>query len=204
MSILKINKAGPSPRDGHSVTAYEDYLIVFGGCEGSDDESPPFNEVCLFDVRKKQWNYPTITGQKPHARDGHAAGLLSHFLLVYGGCAMKTIFEDTHVLNLKTFEWRTVEQIGDLPGPRESMGSAVAGNKMYIFGGNINNSLKDEDEYTNDLFEITLSDQVACFKHIEAKGPSPPKRHSLSLSNMKNKYLIVFGGESYGQTLNDI
>lgn len=35
----------PQPREGHSMAAWKNYLIVFGGCEGGEDKTDPFNDV---------------------------------------------------------------------------------------------------------------------------------------------------------------
>jgi hypothetical protein len=109
-----------------------------------------------------------------------------------------------HAFNLTTFEWKELEQVGVSMGTRESMSSAVVNDIMYIFGGNISEHSSENDEYTDDFFSISLKNYTAHCKKITTDGPTPPKRLSHSLSNLNNKYLVLFGGESCGKAMNDI
>ena len=84
------------------------------------------------------------------------------------------------------------------------MSSAVVNDTIYVFGGNISEHINQQDVYTNDFFSITIKHKIAHCKQIFADSILPPKRLSHSLSNLNNKFLIVFGGESHDEALNDV
>eukprot|EP00358_Blepharisma_japonicum_P004279 CAMPEP_0202954850 /NCGR_PEP_ID=MMETSP1395-20130829/51177_1 /ASSEMBLY_ACC=CAM_ASM_000871 /TAXON_ID=5961 /ORGANISM="Blepharisma japonicum, Strain Stock R1072" /LENGTH=126 /DNA_ID=CAMNT_0049670699 /DNA_START=536 /DNA_END=913 /DNA_ORIENTATION=- len=125
-------------------------------------------------------------------------------MIVYGGNGINTLYGDMYMLSLKNFEWKLLEQEGDIPGPRESMGFCTARDRLYVFGGNVSEPTRDEDEYTNDLFEIEVRGSTAHIKHLIAESQIPPKRLSHSMTNLNNDFLIVYGGESFGQAMSDI
>lgn len=202
-SLFRTNNT-PKGREGHSMSAYRNLLIIYGGCECGGDENDPFEDVWVVDIETRTWKKPNTTGRKPEAREGHAAGVIRNYMLIYGGSGPNTLLGNIYSFNLTTFEWRELEQQGATMGPRESMGATVVGDNMYIFGGNTNGANCENDEYTDDLFVITLKSNTAQVKKIIPCGPIPAKRLSHSLNNLNNKYLILFGGESYGTALNDI
>lgn len=194
----------PAPREGHSLMGYSHYLLLFGGCESGEDDAKPFSELSVLDLNTKNWQCPKVLGKKPEGREGHAVGIIKHFMVIYGGNGCGRIFEDIFALNLKNFEWKELRQEGDLPGPRESMGSTVAAGKLYVFGGNVNEPNEEMDEYTSELYQISMQSDLAVCKKLETDGPEPPKRLSHSMTSFKNKYLLMFGGESFGQAMDDI
>ena len=48
----KLTGVAPTPRGGHSATAVEDLLVVFGGCFL---DKICFNDVTAFDTTHNQW-----------------------------------------------------------------------------------------------------------------------------------------------------
>ncbi|OMJ68984.1 hypothetical protein SteCoe_33412 [Stentor coeruleus] len=202
-SIFKTNNT-PKGREGHSMTAYKNLLVIYGGCESGGDENDPFEDIWIVDIETKTWKKPNTTGKKPEAREGHAAGVIRNFMVIYGGSGIKALLSNMYSFNLTTFEWKELEQHGAQMGVRESMSSVVVNDYMYIFGGNISDHSSENDEYTDDFFIVTFKNYTAMCKKILTNSPSPPKRLSHSLSNLKNRYLILFGGESFGKALNDI
>lgn len=194
----------PLGREGHSMVSFKSLLLIFGGCEGGKDDEESFDDLQIIDVDNKVWNKAQVTGKKPKGREGHGAGVIDNYMIIYGGKGQGSLYNDIFALDLLTFEWKELEQHGNLPGPRESMSSAVLGNSLYIFGGNICTRSAEEDEYTNDFYSICIKNNTAQCKKINALEPLPPKRLSHSMSNLNNHFLIVCGGESYGKTLNDV
>jgi N-acetylneuraminic acid mutarotase len=194
----------PKGREGHSMSAYKNLLIIYGGCESGGNENDPFEDIWVVDIETRTWSKPNTTGRRPEAREGHAAGVIRNFMLIYGGSGTKSLLANMFSFNLTTFEWKELEQQGHSMGPRESMGATVVGDNMFLFGGNVNDKQDESDEYTDDLFMISLKNNTAHVKKLIPASPIPPKRLSHSLSNLNNKYLILFGGESFGQALNDI
>ena len=195
----------PKAREGHSLSAYKNLLVMFGGCQGGGSENQPFDDIWVVDIESKAWTRPETFGKKPEPREGHAAGVIRNTLIVYGGSGTRSLLSDVYLLNLTSFEWKEAEQHGAVLGPRESMSAAIVNEHMYVFGGNVNNDrTSDKDEYTDDLFQITLKGSIAQCKKLIAESQVPPKRLSHSLSNLNNRYLILFGGESFGKAVNDL
>jgi N-acetylneuraminic acid mutarotase len=203
-SVLKTS-AVPRCREGHSMISYRDKLIVFGGCDGDDDRTELFNDVCILDLKSKRWSYPPLSGKVPEAREGHAAWTYRKSMVVYGGIGRSSLLSDFHMLDLKQNIWYELEQIGQLPGPRESMGFTNLNDKLYIFGGNISEPNAEEDEYTDDLYEILIENRkyAHCDKVVK-KDSWPPKRLSHSLNACNDAHLILFGGESFLEAMSDV
>ena len=84
----------PSGREGHSMTAYKNLLVIFGGCEGGKDDDQSFDDLLIVDVDSKNWVKPPATGKKPKGREGHGAGVIKNFLVIYGGKGQSIIFDD--------------------------------------------------------------------------------------------------------------
>lgn len=192
-----------SGREGHTMVSHKNTLIIFGGCEGGKDDDESFDDLLIVDVENKLCSKPVTTGKKPKGREGHAAGVIKNYMIIYGGKGEGCLYDDIFAFNLSSLEWKELEQQGNIPGYRESMSSAVIQESLYIFGGNTSKNT-EVDEYTNDLYAITMKGQIAHCKKIITNGPQPPKRLSHSMSQMNNLFLVLFGGESYGKALNDV
>ncbi|CAG9321103.1 unnamed protein product [Blepharisma stoltei] len=184
----------PKPREGHSMIPYKQQLIVFGGCEGGEGETEPYNDVWVLDINTKSWDEYKTTGAKPTGRDGHAAGVIRSQMIIYGGSGSQGLLDDIFSMNLNTFEWKSLKWQGDHPGHRESMGFASTKDRLWIFGGNTSHLSSEVDEYTNDFFEIEIKNDAAICRRITSDN-CPPKRLSHSMSPLNVNFLIVFGGE---------
>lgn len=193
----------PSGREGHSMMAYKNLLIIFGGCNGGSDDNQSFDDLWIVDVENKTWNKPGVIGKKPQGREGHAAGVIKNQMIIYGGKGHSSLLHDIYAFDMNNFEWKELEQQGQLPGPRESMSSCVVHDCLYVFGGNVSTN-PDVDDYNNDLYMISTRANIATSKKLIPSGPLPVKRLSHSMSNLNNLYIILFGGESYGKPLSDV
>lgn len=72
-----------------------------------------------------------------------------------------------------------------------------------MFGGNVSQPDSENDEYTNDFFEIEVKNDTAVSRRIWS-DLGPPKRLSHSMSQINNQFLIVYGGEGDLKALSDI
>lgn len=204
---LKTAKS-PKKREGHSCVLFNDWLVIFGGCEGGDDDTESFNDICIYDTKGKAWSFPQCRGKLPTGREGHAAGMVNdHYMLVYGGNSSR-LYNDVYVLNLKNFIWIELTVSGTSPGPRESMAYTTLRNMLFIFGGNSSASATAEpqDEFNNDLYSVSLSlqDNDAVCNLMRTDGPAPPKRLSHSMSSLDSDRLITYGGEGKESILSDV
>ena len=71
----------PPGRDGHSATAMEDKLYVFGGA----DSQGKLNDVRVLDLHSLRWSRPRSVGGPPQPRWGHSATLISQQVYMFGG-----------------------------------------------------------------------------------------------------------------------
>ena len=71
----------PPGRDGHTATAVEDRLYVFGGA----DSQGKLNDVRVLDLHTLRWSRPRSVGGPPGPRWGHSATLISQQIYMFGG-----------------------------------------------------------------------------------------------------------------------
>lgn len=74
---------------------------VFGGMDADGDHS---SNLYFLDTRTKQWVTPTVMGEPPAVRAGHAAALLGARWLLAGGGGGETPVTTSLCLNLATLE----------------------------------------------------------------------------------------------------
>lgn len=71
----------PPGRDGHTATAVEDRMYVFGGASSQGK----LNDVRVLDLHTLRWSRPRSVGGPPGPRWGHSATLISQQIYVFGG-----------------------------------------------------------------------------------------------------------------------
>eukprot|EP01059_Diplonema_ambulator_P004070 TRINITY_DN13760_c0_g2_i1.p1 TRINITY_DN13760_c0_g2~~TRINITY_DN13760_c0_g2_i1.p1 ORF type:complete len:382 (+),score=52.64 TRINITY_DN13760_c0_g2_i1:78-1223(+) len=78
--------SGPSPcgRRGHSATAINGYLYVFGGC---DQRGDPLGDLWRLKLTTCEWEEvdPHTPGKGPLPSVGHAAATFRNMLMIFGG-----------------------------------------------------------------------------------------------------------------------
>jgi len=106
--------AGPRPPATmlHTMVAYGDQIILFGGLVQGAKTSVATNQLWLLHTAQCAWASPVFDGEAPAARIGHAAALRevgdgSAQLFVYGGYAteQREYLNDFAVLSLPTGVW---------------------------------------------------------------------------------------------------
>jgi hypothetical protein len=169
----------PNGRYGHSVAVVGDTMYMFGGDDGShaldsrDYRPAPKDELWLFDLEEHSWSQQTPTlgnggsSEWPPARSLHAAGRVGDDdsapaqLVVYGGRGGgngATVLDDTWSFDTLKKKWRsyTAPPAGSsVPHPGRRSGAAAAADRqrLYVFGGTVDNGLAPVD----DMWAFTLS-----------------------------------------------
>ncbi len=68
------------------------------------------------------WSRPEVTGPPPSSRLAHTACMIKNrFMVVFGGMGLGSVFNDVHILNVRSpssMEWESVEVKGAPPLPR--------------------------------------------------------------------------------------
>lgn len=177
-------KRGPSPRSGHRMCAWKNYIILHGGFRDLGALTTYLNDMWLFDITTYKWTqceFPPAHSI-PDARSGHS--LIPHpdGAVIYGGyCKTKLkkglqkgkVLTDGWLVKMKAdpkgirFERRRKQ--GFTPSPRVGCSMVFHKNRGIMFGGvydfdeseeNLDsqffNSLQSYQTETNRWYNLTL------------------------------------------------
>ncbi|CAK0865176.1 unnamed protein product, partial [Prorocentrum cordatum] len=88
--------------------------------------------------RSSTWLWAPVEagGQRPARRQGHTAVDVGHQVYIFGGCDQDTqCYNDLHVLDTDTIQWRQQLQGDGAPLPRSGHSAVLMGGGIVIFGG---------------------------------------------------------------------
>ena len=92
---LRVSGDQPGPRLGHSTTAIQRTLFVFGGRTGADLVDCAVGDFHAFDIEKLAWSAVGAVGA-PAPRSFHAAASDDTNLYIFGGCSAQGRLNDLH------------------------------------------------------------------------------------------------------------
>ncbi len=121
----------PQGRSQHTASCHNNSIIVFGGVAANGNG---YNDVWVLDTSTDTWTqpHPGITDEMddgtikfrepwnncPEPRGGHSSCVVGNSLVVFGGYGghdfCKGDFNDVHLLDLDTWEWRAVATSGEV------------------------------------------------------------------------------------------
>jgi len=107
----------PPARWGHSATAFNDLIIVFGGYIVGGLT----NEIWVYNTSSNEWNLQPVTGSVPVPRAYHSSTLIGNEIFIMGGEGVTNWSNDLHVLNLDSWDWRRPEPSGNVPQPKKDI-----------------------------------------------------------------------------------
>ncbi|OBZ91336.1 Kelch domain-containing protein 3 [Choanephora cucurbitarum] len=176
-TVKNTKGTAPCRRYGHTASLWNNYIIIFGGCNEHQDYC---DDIHVFDIQSLIWFQPKINESVP-ARYLHSASVYDDKLFIYGGfaknsgCSLCTyVLNDLCVLDLKTFKWTRYPGVP----PRYNHSATLIGRKMYIYAG------KDEHGNTiSDLFVINLN--------------APPYTPHLVLSGSANSQMVLLKSQHF-------
>uniref|UniRef100_A0A8C8DTC0 Zgc:163014 n=1 Tax=Oryzias sinensis TaxID=183150 RepID=A0A8C8DTC0_9TELE len=122
----------------HSAVFYKKELFVFGGVQPSRSlgDKCCTNALYIFNPEYELWYQPIVDGDKPLARFGHSATLLSQKLVIFGGQKSAAYLNDLHVLDLGFMEYTAVKSANMPPLPRGFHAALpVSDNRILVSGG---------------------------------------------------------------------
>ncbi|CAI5739748.1 unnamed protein product [Hyaloperonospora brassicae] len=191
-------KGGPSPRSGHRMVVWRNYLVVFGGFYEAARETKWFNDVYLFNLASLQWQkitYPPHR-QVPAERSGcqMAVHPSKDLVFMYGGYAKVKIagekaegkvYSDLWALNLAPVlkhqapTWEKLSRKGQAPSPRSGAAATVHKQRFIFFGGVFDEEKRRhtmQSTFYNDLFVYDM-DRRRWFEYkVRGKKSTDSKR----------------------------
>uniref|UniRef100_A0A8C3RMN8 Host cell factor C2 n=1 Tax=Chelydra serpentina TaxID=8475 RepID=A0A8C3RMN8_CHESE len=161
----------PCPRLGHSFSLYGNKCYLFGGLanesEDSNNNIPRYlNDFYELELQHGSgvvgWSIPMTKGNLPSPRESHTAivycrkDLGNPKMYIFGGmcgCRLNDLWE----LDIETMTWSRPETKGMVPLPRSLHTANVIGNKMYVFGGWVPQTVEDEISARDGEWKCTSS-----------------------------------------------
>lgn len=132
-------EAAPRAWSTATFVPAQNMVVVFGGenTPGAGAATETVADTMLLDADVLLWYPPVCGGPAPRPRSGHAAALVGHEIVFWGGCQGRKWSNDTHVLDVESWRWRVALPQGPRPAPRTyHTATAVRGGRVVIFGGN--------------------------------------------------------------------
>ncbi|CAG8499773.1 1565_t:CDS:2 [Paraglomus brasilianum] len=202
LNVQAISTTGdiPPPRSRHTHVIIGQQMIVFGGLVANPEENPDDN-IFILNIETKSWIQPTIIGNHPIARYGHAATTVGTKMYIFGGEAEGYYMNDLLALDAASMNsgearWEVVVSANDPPSGRSGHVAVTFNEKIYIFGGT-DGKRRYNDTWCYDIRSNTWTELV-CIGYI----PLPRDSHGATLVG---DVLYVFGGKGpEGEELGDL
>lgn len=166
-------KGKPSPRSGHRMTRWKQYLVLFGGFFDQVHDTKYLDDLWLFDTQEFKWIEIKTPEPRPCARSGFQ--FLCHYdeIVLYGGYS-KTIAKgkkiagvmhtDTWTLKMHTdlslIKWERKKKAGGVgPGARSGCTTIYHKGRGFMFGG-VSDIVEEEETLESlvhgDFFHFNL------------------------------------------------
>ena len=143
--------------------------------------------------------------QQQLTRFGHTINQINkNELLVFGGAVEKEqekfiTTNDTFIIRMDTLQIVDVNSKGMVPFQRAAHATTkINTNEVIMFGG----AHVDRKMSENKLYHLKVSNYVGNWSEVKTNGQRPSSRYGHTLTFQK-PYLILFGGSTGNQTLND-
>ena len=211
---------GPDPRGHCTANLIKGKIHIFGGYGGVQYQRKAFNDLYTLDISTWKWEKLEPIGQIPEPRLGHVACVINQALLIFGGNSNNTQFNNCHMYDTSSNEWRDIELTYGIP--RWNMSAifveAIPSNKFFVFGGSVGEfdegSSRNLGKITNDIFvldinsmnfevdSVKITEELAAISEEEKILPKP-REHATLIFDKNDSRIIVFGGWN-GNWLGDL
>ena len=206
--VSKCHDLCPSPRGGHTASAVDSMMWVFGGYGGIGYSRRDYNDVHLFDIEGGEWvKAPLIKGTPPKPRSGHSASAVDEKIFIFGGWNSVEQFNDLFILDTVANTWQVVDNFSLEPRWNHTACSveAIPNWKIFIFGGctgNLQQTKRAQGNFSNKV--LVLDSGTNLFTTPMISGKAPPARSDTDLGyDTKGSRLVFIGGWS-NQWLDDV
>lgn len=192
-SILQWRELSPSgplppPRRDHSLVTDGQQIFLFGG-RGQDT----LGDLWAFDLSNGSWSEIT-TAQGPSARFGHNAifDAAHNRMLVFGGQASGTFFNDVWAFDLTTSEWSELQGDESIPSPRYGAASALDPSGRLL----VSHGFTDAGRF-DDTWAFSLDDEA--WDELSPQVERPLERCLVrGVWDSKAERFLMFGGQATG------
>jgi len=152
----------------HKCVVYDDAMWFVGGYNGHNYT----NDIRRFDPHTGTSTMVEVVGNCFSPRSALTAVVHQNKLYTFGGWNgfTKQWFNDLHVFNFDTKEWREIASKGERPCQRTSHSCVVWNNRMYVFAG------FSGEHYLNDLHEFDFATETWRDITRETRGTRPSPR----------------------------
>ena len=183
---VQMKGAVPGKISHHKPAVFGQSVMMYGGI--NDDKCT----IWEFDSIKNSFAQIKQTGDVPKARDDHSCSQIDEeSIVIFGGFVEGSRCNEIFVAkkNGLNLEWKQVgTDSPQAPCPRNSHTSVVYEGKLYIFGGQ-----DDDTDKLCDLWEFDLVSGI--FTQIELPASSyVPSARSGHSANIYNGKMYIFGG----------
>lgn len=174
-------------RVNHTMVAYNDNLVVFGGLDQQNSES---NEIWIYNVTKHQWSKPFIKRKCPSPRSDHSAVVYKNSMIIHGGQLNNEKLNDTWIFSFDQNEWAKIKlHKNNSIVPRCSHGAVMINQFMVVFGG---------EGYNNLPFALNIDSLDVIDLKIKGNYIYGMNRFAatavIDSQNLNEKQIICFGG----------
>jgi N-acetylneuraminic acid mutarotase len=182
------------------LESFGDVIYSFGGIL---QDKTKINSISTFDLANREWTELKTKGTPPSPRcdpitcaynSGSKRGII-----VFGGSQEGLVYHsDVHFFNVDTNTWEEVVIENDGPSSRIGATAAILGNKLYLFGGAVWNSIAAK--YTknyNEMWCLHLGNGAWKWELLPNLG-TPPTGTLVNLTSIAvGHHLLIEGIMNY-------
>eukprot|EP01127_Copromyxa_protea_P018187 TRINITY_DN5659_c0_g1_i1.p1 TRINITY_DN5659_c0_g1~~TRINITY_DN5659_c0_g1_i1.p1 ORF type:complete len:413 (-),score=51.01 TRINITY_DN5659_c0_g1_i1:523-1761(-) len=184
-----------SSRGRHTMSVVDNKIYLISGKGNGYIMTSMLADMAIFDMEASRWSTRKLPSTiRP--RLGHTATVVGNEIWVFGGSdGSQAFFNDLHIFNTVSGEWRNSEISGTPPSPRSGHSATlVADGKIIIFGG------ESGSDTLNDVH--VLDTQKATWTQVSVEGEKPARYGHGALFLWGQ--LFIVGGNSAFDNLKDV
>ncbi|KAG0045353.1 Negative regulator of mitotic exit [Gryganskiella cystojenkinii] len=141
----------PPARAGHCAASFDGKVYIFGGA----DNKYYYNDIWCYNPETDRWSSIAAFGTLPDSRQGHTTVVIDDTMYVFGGMNNEDrLLGDLWAFNFTERRWTCIPTTVDTASPRSEHAMCNVGDKIYIFGGQLDLNTK-EDSATVFILDTT-------------------------------------------------
>lgn len=194
-------KKGPSPRSGHRLTYWKNYILLHGGFRDLASSTTYLSDLWAFDVTSYQWSQIEMPPNHPvpDARSGHSFVPAAEGAVVWGGYSKVKaskglqrgkVHTDVWTLkmkqDLKSVRWERRKKSGFAPSPRVGCSMVYHKGRGVLFGG-VYDTDETEESLQSNFFNSLHAYQVEMNRWFPLSLRQPRKKKNNNAGPTKSK-----------------